>query len=106
MDAAALDPRLINLEDSRTILEEGHLSQVGQVWARERYATEEDHGRAWHKRSLCIVAFRGAWRLSHMDIGYRWSGSVIFVLHFGGWADRKIGSGDPRASVAVIFLYK
>lgn len=82
MDAAALDPRHINLEDFRTILEEGHLLQVGQVWARERYATEEDHGRAWHKRRVCIVAFRGAWRLSHMYIGYRWSGSVIFCFAF------------------------
>lgn len=42
-----------------------------------------------------------------MDIGYRWSvGSVIIVLHFGGGADRKIGYGDPRASVTVGFLYK
>lgn len=82
MDAAVLDRRHINLEDSWTILEGGHLSQVVQVWALERYATEEDHGRVWHKRRLCIVAFRGAWRLSHMDIGYRWSGSVIFCFAF------------------------
>lgn len=59
------------------------------MWARERYATEKDHGRAWHKRRLCIVAFRGAWRLSHMDIGYRWSGSVIlFCISVDGRIER------------------
>lgn len=78
----ALDPRLINLEDSWTILGKGRLSQDGQLWAREPYAIEKEYGRKWHERSMCTVAFRGAWRLSHMDIGYRWSGSVI-ILHFG-----------------------
>lgn len=47
------------------------------------------------ERSLCIVAFRGAWRLSHMDIGYRWSGSVITVLHFGGGRIERLDLGTP-----------
>lgn len=57
MDAAALGPRLINLEDSWTTLGEGRQSQDGQLWARERHATDQDDGREWHERSLCMMAF-------------------------------------------------
>lgn len=98
MDAAALDPRPINLEDSWTILEEGHLSQEGQWWAYERYATEEA-GREWHKTSLCIMAFRGAWRLSHTVTGYRWSAaSLLFCISVEGRIDRlDLGTRVPAS---------
>lgn len=61
----------------------------------------------WHERSLCNSGVPG--RLETIAYGYRLQmvGSVIIVLHFGGGRiERKIGSGDPRDSVTVYFLYR
>lgn len=52
------------------------------------------------------MAFRGAWRLSHMDRGYRWSAaSLLFCISAEGRIER-LDLGTPCASVTVTFLYK